>query len=382
MTDAGWVTRTIGEVCEMNPSRRELQGLPNDMEVTFVPMAAVSEDGKLINKRARELKDVKKGFPHFRERDVLVAKITPCFENGKRWLAAGLTNGIGFGSTEFHIIRAKDGVLPEWVYYLISTPKFRRDGKNRMTGTAGQKRIPPSFIQNYEIPVPSIQVQHKIVEILRRAENLRALRNEANYITNKAITSVFLKMFGDPDANPMGWEVKNIGELVTCLDAKRVPVKESERVPGNTPYYGANGQVGWIEGFIFDCPLLLLAEDGGDWNKFGKSAYRISGRSWVNNHAHVLLETQRARLEFLETCLNSSDLTRYISGTTRGKLTRRLMNTIRIPTPPLELQDNFVRTVKKIESIRFRQAEEAQEVDQLFLSLMDHAFKGELKVAN
>jgi type I restriction enzyme S subunit len=137
----GWEMSTLGEVCEVNPSRKEIAELPDNLDVSFVPMAAVSEDGRLLEARTRKLGEVKKGFPHFKEKDVLIAKITPCFENGKRWLANSLTNGVGFGSTEFHVLRAKERVLPEWIHsWRNKAFRFPRTSFNRESSWYSEKR--------------------------------------------------------------------------------------------------------------------------------------------------------------------------------------------------------------------------------------------------
>ncbi|MFA6424725.1 MAG: restriction endonuclease subunit S [Phycisphaerae bacterium] len=166
MTTDNWNHALLSEICEINPGRKELQSLKEDTEVSFLPMAAVSEDGKIIAPEKRRLKEVIKGFTYFRDGDVLVAKITPCFENGKRAIAKNLINGIGFGSTEFHVLRPKERVSPDWIFYAISKNDFRNIAKSQMTGTAGQKRVPRRVLDEYKIPVPDKNEQNAITEII------------------------------------------------------------------------------------------------------------------------------------------------------------------------------------------------------------------------
>lgn len=261
-------------------------------------------------------------------------------------------------------------------YFVYAVQTILERMKDRVHGST-MKHIVKRDFESLTIPVPPIPVQRKIAETLDRGMRLMGIRDQANLFTTELVRSVFLEMFGDPDANPMNWELKELGQLIECLDSQRVPVKESERKKGNVPYYGANGRVGWIDGFLFDEHLLLLAEDGGNWGKFQQCAYRIRGRSWVNNHAHVLRETEQSKLEFLEVLLNISDLTRHISGSTRGKLTQTMMNRILVPTPPLDLQRRFVSSVEKVEALRDIQNQSTREIDELFHSLMHKAFRGE-----
>src|SRR3989442_14699370 len=125
---------------------------------------------------------------------------------------------------------------------------------------------------------------------------------------------------------PDGWQIKPLSELVEFLDRMRVPVKETDREKrrGPFPYYGANGLVGWIDDFIFDEPLVLLAEDGGFFgSKEHSIAYKIEGKSWVNNHAHVLRPIPKTiELDYLHWSLSFMDVKPFLSGSTRAKLTK------------------------------------------------------------
>lgn len=144
-------------------------------------MAAMDEfSQKVICFKEKKLGEVRKGYTYFQNRDVLFAKITPCMENGKVAIAQNLKNGIGFGTTEFHVIRPKEQILSEWIYYVIRQPFFREIAKNRMTGSAGQKRVPTQFLKNYKILLPPLAEQKKIVarldslsEKIRRVQELQ-----------------------------------------------------------------------------------------------------------------------------------------------------------------------------------------------------------------
>jgi type I restriction enzyme S subunit len=151
-----------------------------------------------------------------------------------------------------------------------------------------------------------------------------------------------------------GWKEVKLEEITTCLDGKRVPLNSEERrkIKGDIPYYGANGQLDSINKFIFDEELLLLAEDGGSWGFNQTCSYIIRGRSWVNNHAHVLRMNDEVDLTYLMHSLNYHDLNRFISGTTRGKLNQRVMNKIPIIIPPLETQKKIVSILEKAEKAK------------------------------
>src|SRR5207302_10765392 len=124
--------------------------------------------GAIRDAGVRSYAMVRKGFTAFANNDVIMAKITPCMENGKAALARGLQNGIGFGSTEFHVLRSMGAVLPDYIYYFIRQESFRRAAENEMTGSVGQKRVPVDFLSAAEIPVPPLAEQVRIVNLLNQ----------------------------------------------------------------------------------------------------------------------------------------------------------------------------------------------------------------------
>jgi type I restriction enzyme S subunit len=165
LADASAVTRTVplSDAVEFNP-KPQSGSIAEELEVSFVPMAAVEAgSGRMNPTQARPYREVKRGFTYFSEGDVLFAKITPCMENGKMAVARGLRNGIGFGSTEFHVLRPRDGVDARYVYHFVSSATFRREAAHHMTGAVGQKRVPLSHMRQSELPLPPIAEQRRIV---------------------------------------------------------------------------------------------------------------------------------------------------------------------------------------------------------------------------
>jgi len=178
-----WGMRKMDEICYIDPSKSELKNLSDNLEVSFIPMSAVDDvSGSIITQDKKLLGKVKKGYTYFREGDVLFAKITPCMENGKSAIAKNLINGIGFGSTEFHILRPLGKVLSEWIYFYIRQPWFRKEAERHFTGTAGQQRVPQEFLEKTEIPLPPLSEQKKIVSYLdtlrKKVEKLKKLQAE------------------------------------------------------------------------------------------------------------------------------------------------------------------------------------------------------------
>lgn len=163
----GWVVTTLAEVCNFNP--RSTDRVPADEElVTFVPMAAVdAELGQITQAEIRAARGLKRGYTRFQNGDVLFAKITPCMENGKAAVASDLAGGIGFGSTEFHVFRPGPEIMPEWIYYFVRQQWFRDMARDNFSGTAGQRRVPTSFLEHTEIPLPPLEEQRRIVGVLK-----------------------------------------------------------------------------------------------------------------------------------------------------------------------------------------------------------------------
>lgn len=149
----------------INPSKSAIKDVDDDTMVTFIEMAAVSEEGFIINPTKKPLKELRKGsYTYFAENDIILAKITPCMENGKCALAKGLTNGLGMGSTEFHVIRAnQDHILPGYLFAVLNRKAVREAAEKVMTGASGHRRVPPSFYEDMKVPVPTLADQKRLV---------------------------------------------------------------------------------------------------------------------------------------------------------------------------------------------------------------------------
>ena len=162
-----WRETELKSVCTVNPKKIDVKNLSDDLVVSFIPMAAVSEEtGAVVAAQTRLLKDVKKGFTNFSEGDVVFAKITPCMENGKSAIIGELINHIGFGTTEFYVLRVGDLLDNRYLYHLVRSTHFRAEAKNHMTGAVGQQRVPKSFMEEYKFYLPPLDEQREIVRLL------------------------------------------------------------------------------------------------------------------------------------------------------------------------------------------------------------------------
>ncbi|WP_074390845.1 restriction endonuclease subunit S [Hoyosella altamirensis] len=166
-----------------------------------------------------------------------------------------------------------------------------------------------------------------------------------------------------------------LGEVVDCLDRQRVPVTESERIPGDVPYYGANGQQGWIDRAIFNEPLVIVAEDGGHFSNPSRGvAYRIAGPSWVNNHGHVLRSRSQIDHDFLYHTLRNYDFAPYISGSTRSKLTQGQLLRAEVPLPPLDEQRRIAAILDHADALRAKRRQVLAHLDDLTQAIFHDMF--------
>lgn len=192
----GWLEQRLGECCVINPKKNTDNRLKEDLVVSFIPMASVSENGDILELEDKFYRDVKNGFTYFCDRDVLFAKITPCMENGKGAVSVGLKNGIGFGSTEFHVLRPIiDKSNSYWLYTLTSFEIFRKKAEKSMTGSAGQKRVPGSFLENIQVSVPPINIQNEfekfVIEINKSKFEVQKALDKAQLLFDSLMQKYF-----------------------------------------------------------------------------------------------------------------------------------------------------------------------------------------------
>ena len=200
-------------------------------------MRAVSDETASISEvDSRLFAEVRRGYTPFRENDILFANITPCMENGKIAIAHSLTNGVGFGSTEFHVLRAGSTILPEYLYYFMRRESFRSAAKQHMRGGAGQQRVPEDFIRNEHVPLPPLSEQRRIVELLDQADRLRRLRTEADAKANRILPALLVRALGSPANWGSDPSCCPLGEFVDPVSGA-TPSKKTERFwSGDVPW--------------------------------------------------------------------------------------------------------------------------------------------------
>jgi len=396
-----WQVKALTEVCEINPRLSRDHGLADDALVSFVPMAAVDEvSGVIRDKQERQLGQVKRGYTAFCDDDVLFAKITPCMENGKAAIASDLLGGVGFGSTEFHVLRPKPGVLPEWIYYFVRREPFRHEAKRNFTGTAGQQRVPTTFLASCRIPVPPIDEQRRIVDLLSRAEGIVRLRHEAQAKAAEIIPALFIDMFGDPATNPKSWDHVAIGQLSSLVTSGSTPRGGAEVYVSEGPYFIRSQNVLMNKLALPDAariPQTIHEEMSRTKVMTGDVLLNITGASigrvaWVealsaeanvNQHVCIIrLNPALAVPAFLSVCLSlpfhQAMINKVQAGASRQALNHQQVRNLKVALPPLSSQRLFSDRLASVASILAQQADALASAEATFRALLFRAFSGDL----
>lgn len=243
---ASWEQKRLRFVLKMNPSKSEIDLEDSDL-VSFVPMDAVGEYGGIRLNEEKELSEIGSGYTYFCDDDVVVAKITPCFENGKGALATGLKNKTAFGTTELHVMRAnREQLEPQFLFYLTISDLFRKIGESEMYGAGGQKRVPESFIKDFRAGLPSVREQHAISRFLDfKTAQIDALIAKNKSLLDKlaekrtALISHAVTKGLDPLVPMKESGVAWLGKIPAHWEAKRTKFSVSYIGSGKTPKGGS-----------------------------------------------------------------------------------------------------------------------------------------------
>ena len=214
-----WRWSQLKEIAGINPRRPRDLKRPDEAPTTFVPMPSVDgNSGNISDPLEKPFGEIKKGYTYFEKNDVLFAKITPCMQNGKHVIARNLIDGIGFGTTEFHVIRPGDEVIPEWIHLYIRQPSILNEAATHFTGSVGQQRVPPYFLEDLAIPLPPLSEQKRIAAILNdhMADIARArAAAEAQLEAAEALSAAYLReIFESKEAQKWSWpQLKEIAGI-------------------------------------------------------------------------------------------------------------------------------------------------------------------------
>ncbi|MFB7877094.1 restriction endonuclease subunit S [Nocardia sp. NPDC056064] len=390
----------LGEVAEINPRLRTRPQL--DDLVSFLGMADVdAEYGTTSRGVAKKFGEVAKGYTQFENGDILVAKITPCFENGKI-AQAGLDENNGAGSTEFHVVRADLARLDRrYLLHFLRQPYIRVAGERRMTGSGGQRRVPEAYISHLKLPLPEISEQRRIAEVLDRVDELRAKRRQSIALLDDLARSIFLDMFGTPSTSPHGWPIIELGDLIVDGPQNGMYKPASDYGSG-TPIVRIDS---FYDGVITKLPSLKRVDTSIDERlKYGLSAGNILinrvnsieylGKSalvpdlteetvFESNMMRIAVDLDRMTPRYLVKALCASDVRRQILSRAKRSVNQASINQadvrgLRLVCPPLSVQVEFAERVAHIDRQQRLKLQALDQLDSLFSSLQSRAFQGTL----
>ena len=391
------------KVCILNPKKKEVASLSDETVVSFVPMTKVDDaSGSMDASTARKLGEVRKGYTYFAEGDVVFAKITPCMENGKSAIAHNLHNGIGFGTTEFHVLRPGPLVISEWIYLFVRRDDFRKAAKKSMQGAAGQQRVPIDFLRQAKIPVPPIDEQRRIVtrieELTRRAEEARRLKQETITKTSKQFFHVRRKIY---ESLSTEWPTKPIGKCGKIIGGGTPSKKRPDYWNGYIPWISAkemksfeliDSELKITDKGLSKSSAKLIPENSVLFVVRGSILYRyvpvaVNKMPCTINQdlkaiiphddinpiflAHMLWGANHLLQEMVET-----------AGNTAGKLPTPSWSAFDVPVPDMETQHSIVQKLKiyqkKLDELISLQSEASSDMEQFQPALLAKTFRGEL----
>lgn len=332
-----WAWVPLADVVEINPGVDKSQFADSE-QMPFVPMPAVeAETGRIDTSEGRLFGQVKSGYTGFASGDVLFAKITPCMENGKMAVVPELPKGVGFGSTEFHVLRPSDPVDGRLIYYFVSSAAVRQEAQHQMTGAVGQKRVPKRYLETKQFPLPPLNEQRRIVEKIetlfaeldKGEESLRQVQTLLARYRQSVLKAAVTEFTGSSETVRLGELLEDIryGTAKKCrAEVEGVPVL---RIP--------NVVTGQIE--LEDLKFaeleekelsrlsltrgdVLLVRSNGSANLVGRTAVvddRAAGMAFAGYLIRLRVDQNRILPEFLHIVLNSPEV--------RAKMERQARST-------------------------------------------------------
>ena len=402
-----WQELPISEVATVNPRRdASLRALDDQLNATFVSMAAVDEvSGTIARPEVKTLGTLRKGFTPFRENDVIFAKITPCMQNGKSAVARGLANGLGFGSTEFHVIRCGSRVLPDWLWYFLRQRPVKEAARRSFRGSAGQQRVPADFLKQLSIPVPERDEQHRLLrrigECMESIDEIRSLSDQLVLESNALLPSLLASAFTELEAT---FSSRRIG---TCLIESRYGTsRRCDASPTATPvlripnvaqdaityndmkYCELAGRE--LERLQLKTGDILLVRTNGSRELVGRCAVYVEGnRPFAFASYLIRLRVDRSIIEpqylafFLTSTLGRDAIAR-IRRTSAGQynVNSENLREIELPLPPLPIQnkvtERLIEQRDAVKKIAGEQTTNSNESDVLANAVLRKAFAGEL----
>ena len=330
------------------------------------------------------------GGAKFCNGDTVMARITPCLENGKTAYVDMLDDGeIGFGSTEFIVMRAKTGISdPQFVYYTAINPVFRNVAIKSMVGSSGRQRVQQSVLEELELSVPDLDEQGRIGDFLARIDEKIALNDRINDNLLDQAQTLYKQHFpySVQDDLPDGWRIGTVGEIIEIHDSKRIPLSGADRMKMEKkiyPYYGAASLMDYVDNYIFDGKYLLLGEDGTVVDDAGYPILQyVWGQFWVNNHAHILTGRLGFNVESLYMLFKQTPVKSIVTGAVQPKISQANLRSVQVVIPPEHNLKEYNDLVEPLFSLLRANEEECKSLAALRDTLLPKLMSGEIDVSD
>jgi type I restriction enzyme S subunit len=394
----GWEMKPLGEVCEINPKKSELNNLPTNHLVSFLPMRDLGVAQNQINSiTIKQLSEVKGSYTYFRNNDILLAKVTPCFEKGKLGIAKNLKNEIGFGSSEYIVFRPRNEILSEYIFYILSRSKFRNRGKELMYGAVGLKRLSKDYVKNFIAPFPSIKKQKQIVAILDKAFAAidTAKANAAQNLQNaKELFESYLQNVFENKGDD--WEEKTLGDIAEVKSGGTPSRARKEFWGGSIAWY-SSGELNNTYTTKPERHINQLAIENSTAKRFKKGSLLIGmydtaalkmsilDREGAFNQAiSGVLPNENIDLQFILHSINSikPEILSLRRGVRQKNLNLTKIKNIPIYLPSIKEQKKIVQKLdslsaetKKLETLYTHKIADLEELKK---SVLQKAFSGQL----
>lgn len=387
-------TYTLDQLCIVGSSKRVhlsdyvQQGIPFYRSKEVIELSSGKNISEQLFISSEKYSEIKSKFPVPQENDVLITAVGTIGEilvvkDPNFYFKDG--NLIWLRNINFEIIDI------DYLYYFLKSDLFQKTIKYNNIG-AVQKALTIDFLKTVKITLPSLDNQRKLISVLKSIDKKLKINNQINQELEamaKTLYDYWFVQFDFPDQNgksykssggkmvynpelkreiPEGWGVEKLGDITICHDSKRVPLSSNDRelVKGEIPYYGATGIMDYVNNYIFDGDYVLMAEDGSVMTEKGTPILqRISGKNWVNNHAHVLEPIKNHSCKLLMMLLKDVSVMKIKTGSIQMKINQENMNKIVVPAIPLELLFEINQKLEVIDKQQLNLIEENKQLTQL-----------------
>ncbi len=358
-----WGLTRIKYIAELTPGKPSIR---RELECSFIPMEKLKTNSIVLDE-VRLVDDVYDGYTYFRDGDILMAKVTPCFENKNIAIADGLTNKIGFGSSEIYVIRVNEVITNRYWFYRLQEDTFMDIATAAMTGAGGLRRVPSDVVKNFIASLPPISEQQKIANFLdhetakidtliaKQQELIKLLKEKRRAVISHAVTKGINPNAPMRDSGvewlgevPVHWKVSPLKWYASIKSGENISANEIETIPDeNTcyPVFGGNGILGYAKKYNLTNATIVIGRVGA----LCGNVHKVKDLSWVSDNALIInLDNLVLNLEFVSLCLGARDLNTLADKNAQPLITGTKVTNECIPVPPIEEQNRIEQHVNQM----------------------------------